>query len=217
MADLPLPPDNDVVVERGGAFDRVSLVSVVLLGLGAVFTAYAALQSGLMGSAMLDAYTLSSQYTTIASDLGAQGDDFQASSELLFLEWSKAQVNGDEVFADYIVDTLMLDEQWDAVQWWIDNGDARGPFVDENEAWTNEWWDEAEEFEAEADEAYEQALWANDRGDAFLRSTVFFAVTLFFSGLASVFDDRRIRLMVLAISAVSLLVGAGLMIDAQLR
>ncbi len=216
MADGPQLPATPSI-DGGGEFDRRSLVSVVLLGLGAVLTAYAALQAGLMGSQTLDAYTLSSQYTTSASDLNSAGDAFQSSSELLFLEWSKARVTGDEEFAEYIVDTLMVEEQWEAVQWWLDNGDERGPFVDENEAWVIEFWDDADEFQDAADEAYEQAVWANDRGDAFLRSTVFFAVTLFFSGLASAFADRRIRVAVLIIAAVSVLVGAGVMIEAQLR
>ncbi len=126
-------------------------------------------------------------------------------------------VTGDEDFAAYTVDILMLDEQWEAVPWWIEHGDAAGPFVDDNEAWINEWWDEAEEFEEQAQEAYEEAVWANDRGDTFLLSTVFYAITLFFAGLANVFDDRRIRVVVLAISAASLLGGGWIMIDALLR
>lgn len=213
----PLPTANDVGLPARDAVDRLSLLSVILLGLGAVLTAFAAFQSGLMGSQLLDAYTRSSQYTTTASDLGTQGDVMQSSSELLFLEWSKATVTGDEEFADYIVDTLMLDEQWEAVQWWIEHGDASGPFVDDNEAWTNPWWDEAEEFEVAAQEAYAEAVWASRRGDTFQLSTVFYAVTLFFAGLANAFDDRRIRIAALGISAAALLGGSGVMLHAHLQ
>lgn len=196
-----------------GRTPRFELVSVIMLGCAAVLTAFSAFQASLMGSAMLDAYTRSSQLTTISSDLGGQGDLDQVLSELLFLQWSKALVRGEDDLADHIADTLMTDEQWAAVEWWIDNPDVISPFVDENEDWTNELWEVAEEVSEQADAAFDDAVAANARADTFHLPSVFFAVTLFFAGIANVFRSRRIRIAILVIAGGALAVGAVVVLD----
>lgn len=197
-----------------GRTPRFELVSVIMLGCAAVLTAFSAFQAGLMGSAMLDAYTRSSQLTTISSDLGGQGDLDQVLSELVFLEWSKALVRGEVDLADHIADTLMTDEQWAAVEWWIDNPEAISPFVEENVGWTNMMWDEAGEAAEEAAVAFDEGVAANARGDTFHLSTVFFAVTLFFAGIANVFRSRRIRIAILVIAGGALASGVVVVLDA---
>lgn len=215
MSDVEVAEHDQADDEQPGRgrTPRFELVSVIMLGCAAVLTAFSAFQASLMGSAMLDAYTRSSQLTTISSDLGGQGDLDQVLSELLFLQWSKALVRGEDDLADHIADTLMTDEQWAAVEWWIDNPDVISPFVDENEDWTNELWEVAEEVSEQADAAFDDAVAANARADTFHLPSVFFAVTLFFAGIANVFRSRRIRIAILVIAGGALAVGAVVVLD----
>jgi len=192
---------------EGRGFDVIELISVALLGLAALLTAFAAFRSALKDGEALDGYTQSTQLATQASDLNGQGDVEFANDQQLFLEWSKAAVEGDEELAAYIQETLMTEELWAAISWWAEQEDASSPFVEENPDWTNVFWDDAAALYDESATVYAAAKVADDNGDEYQLALVFFAATLFFAGVVNVFKDRRIQAVLLVISFGGLAIG----------
>lgn len=196
--------------------DRAEVVSVVLLGAAAILTAFAAFRAAIEDSASLEAYTESNRLATEATDLNGLGDVQQATDERLFLEWTKAVNTDDTDLAEYIRTSLMREELQAAVAWWAEApDDVVTPFVEENPAWTNPYWDEAATVKAASEERFEAASAANEASDTLQLATVFFAVTLFFGGVANVFHNRRLQVVVLSVAGVALLVGAVVLVGAR--
>ncbi|MBK9178529.1 MAG: hypothetical protein IPM45_02955 [Acidimicrobiales bacterium] len=195
--------------------DLVELLSVVLLGVAAILTAFTAFQASLKDGEALSGYTESNQLATLAADLNGQGDVVQSNNEQIFLEWSKAVNTGDEELAAYIQGSLMTDDLASAIAWWADSPDEfTSPFVEENPDWVNPFWEQGADLQAQSEVAFQEGQEAGDTGDTYGLAAVFFAVTLFFGGVANVFKNRPLQLVILGVAAVALGVGTAVMLSA---
>lgn len=194
--------------------DRLQIIAAIILGLAATLTALALFNSSLRDGESLRDYTASTRELSDANFFWSQANEVYAGDFALFLEFAKA-VNSDELeLGDYIFE-LMRPELQDAVLWWIDEEAALDPFdVDAGSPYVNEDIEAAQAIEAEAAALFDAAADANRRGDQFSLATVFFALTLFFGGIATLFRSRPVTVGLLAGSLVTLVIGSVILVSA---
>lgn len=197
------------------ATNRVQLLAAILLGLAATLTAFSAYNASLKDGEALQGYTASNRTLSDANGFFAQGNQTHALDQQLFVSYVTAlQEEGGETLANYFK-TLMRKELVAAIEWWEpEENTAPTPFdeVDGN-PYTVEDFDEANALEAQAAEEFDAAAEDDDIGDRFELATVFFALTLFFGGVATLFARRAITAALLGIGLVTLGVGAASVIS----
>lgn len=190
-------------------------MAAVLLGVAATLTAVALFNSSLRDGESLRAYTASTRELSDANFYWSKGNQTYVADFALFLEFAKAANAGDDELSEYVFD-LMRPELQDAVAWWSSTGDevldpfdveAGSPYVIEEEQI-------AAATEDRAQALFDEAAEANRRGDRFSLATVFFALTLFFGGIATLFERRSVTVGLLAGAVVTLAVGSGVLITA---
>ena len=198
--------------DRPDVSKRYELVAAIILGLAATLTALAAFLGSAAGG----------EASTLRADAGRTLADanffFQEDTQLravdqgLFVEYATASFQEDFTRAEYLT-TLMRPELQAAVEWWTATDDAVTPF---DEVDGNPYFAEGAQASLEAasglqEEADRQVLAANEedeRASRFELATVLLAVSLFFGGIATLFQRERLVQGMLAIGAVVLVAGA---------
>lgn len=155
------------------------VVSVAMLSIVAVVTAWCGFESSKWGGAMSISFSEASSNRVQASDArSASRDAFQLDA-MVFAEWLVAKQNGEEEMAAYLESVFspafeVAFEAWDGV--------TRTPFgLPEYVAPGTA---EADEFTAKADAAYQEALANNQTGDNYSLLTVMFALVLFLTAMS---------------------------------
>lgn len=205
----------------GGRATRVELVAVVLLGLAATLTAFAAYRASLTDDEVLKSYSDANQSLQEGYDLLGNGDQLLSFEQALFLDWALAESEGNADGADYLFETMSPELQTVVEVWSEDPDDtAATPFdgdyaeLDELEssltyAEGNALLDVAEDQRAEAEDA-------DQKSDVFETSTVFLAVTLFLAGVAALVGTRSIAWSLLGLGGLMLVVGVVVLLQAEL-
>lgn len=194
--------------------NRLQLVAAIALGIAATLTAFAAYSAGLRDGETLEGYSASTRTLSDANAFYAEANQTYALDQQLFVNYATAAQGGDSDLADYLT-TLMRPELAEAVQWWIDTDEAITPFDDApGNPYTVEQLDTAVQLEQQAAEEFETGAEANRQGDRFQLATVFFALTLFFGGVATLFAQRNLTIALLAVSGVTLAFGVVMLASA---
>lgn len=200
--------DNFIDAPAEATDDRNQIVAAILLGIAATLTALAAYNAALTDGDALQGYTNSNRSLNDANAFYAQGNTTAASDQALFVEYANAAFAGEQDRADYI-QTLMRPELSEAVDWWQATDEANTPFDElEGNPYTVEDFESAAALETEAQEQFDAGAEADDQGDVFELAAVFFALTLFFGGVATLFGKRTVTTGLLAVAGVTLALGA---------
>lgn len=207
--------ESDVAPSEQSQNGGLQIVAAVLLGIAATLTAVAVFNSSLRDGESLRSYTASTRALSDANYWWSQANDTFTADFALFIEFAKAANADDEELAVYLV-TLMRPEMQDAVEWWADHADeALDPFdVEAGSPYVVDEVEIAQSIEADGDRLFDEAAEANRRGDRFSLATVFFALALFFGGIATLFRRRGVSVGLLGCSAVALIIGSGVMFSA---
>ncbi len=192
---------------------RVELIATLMMSIAVVCTAYCAWQatrwSGVQAVAFAEASSTRVE-SGKAQSTGMQQTAYDASTLLQLT--TLAYTQGDATTALEYAERFMREEFKIYLDEWL----ALKPFQNENVAATpfdlpnyqNAELKRAEELEAEAAMKFETAKAANQTGDDYILATVFFAIVLFFSGIAPKLDQRPSQAMVLVLAMIGL--GAGM-------
>jgi len=200
-------PDTDDA-ETKTRTDRNQLIAAVLLGLAATLTAVAAYSAALADGEALEGYTNSTRTLNDANAFFAQGQHIHGVDQSQFLEYADAVYADDAARADYLT-TLMRPELKDAVEWWQETDEAVTPFDElEGNPYAIEDFGVAHELEDEAAVQFDQGVDADEQGDVFELAVVFFALALFFGGIATVFDRQVVVTALFGIAAGVLVFGS---------
>ena len=200
-------PDTDDA-ETKTRTDRNQLIAAVLLGLAATLTAVAAYSAALADGEALEGYTNSTRTLNDANAFFAQGQHIHGVDQSQFLEYADAVYADDAARADYLT-TLMRPELKDAVEWWQETDEAVTPFDElEGNPYAIEDFGVAHELEDEAAVLFDQGVDADEQGDVFELAVVFFALALFFGGIATVFDRQVVVTALFGIAAGVLVFGS---------
>lgn len=196
--------DSDTSTDQAMSH-KFEIVLAILLGLSAVLVAWTTYQSGLLNGASIKEMNRSIRVSDEASQQWNEGNQDYQSQVTLFLDYAKADLDGDTDTAEFILEELMEDDFYAAVQWSEDPAnEADSPFVDENPEWVVAGWVEAEKLDAEADELFKSGEDFNTRSDRQALWSVLLATALFMFGLAAIMRGRTIRI-VLTVAGVAFL------------
>lgn len=183
-------------------FDRrIEIASAILLALATLASAWSAYQAtrwgGVQATAFSEAATARAESVRQSNAAGTEA----AIDVDLFSSWLAAESSGDERLADSL-ERAFRDEFKPAFETWL----GMDPFNDPDAADVPFELDEyqiellagAAALEAEASASFEEAREANETSDSYVLTTVLAAGILFFAGIGTKFESRRVRLAVLA-------------------
>ena len=198
MATVESSADAQSRYERLEA--RLELIAVILLGLAATATAWAAFQGGQYDGQMLTAFTEANLNLNDANAYYSEGTQAYIEDELIFLRYVEATFEGDDELATYMRESLMSDQLFAAIEWWETEGaEFDTPFVEENPNYVIESYVLADELAAATDDAFDAGQEANKTGDTYNLITVLLAAALFVLGIATSFKVLPVRIGLIAI------------------
>ena len=133
----------------------------------------------------------------------------RTSDQALFVEYASAVLAEDAARADYLF-SLMSPNLREGVSWWQSQDEVRSPFerVDGNPYVVPEY-AAAQDLEDRARARFDEGVAADERSDVFELAAVFFALALFFGGIATLFTRRQATVALLTLSVVALATGGG--------
>ena len=188
--------------------DALQIVAAILLGVAATLTAVAAFNAALKDGEALQSYTESTRQLSDANFYWSTGNGVEDGDFALFVEYAAASQE-DEDLAGYFYD-LMRPEMQEAIDWWAkpENEDVDDPFdTDAGSPYYVEQYDAAQSLEEQANASFEDGASKDDNGDQFELAAVFFALTLFFGGIATLFANRRVTVALLSAAGVTIVIG----------
>jgi hypothetical protein len=197
---------------------RLEILAAILLGLAAVATAWSAYWSAIYGGNAIEGYAVSNTLTSQAADVYGDGTGQYNYDRTLFLQYAELRITGDEESADALRESFFSDSLAETVDWYDTTGDdVTDPFdTDAGSPYALAEWAAGNELSEQADQAYQDAVAADDKGDRFDLSTVFLALALFFGGIATVFQRRLPQVSTLVVGAASFGIGVGAVVWAHL-
>ncbi len=201
---MSLSESQDAAVQKNDRLDaRLELIAVILIGLAATATAWAAFQGGQYDGQMLTAFTQANLSLNDANALYNEGTQTYVQDELIFLRYVEAIQEDNDDLANYLRDSLMSDQLVAGIEWWETVGkDFDTPFVDENTDYVIEAYFQADELSEATDASFEEGQDANKTGDTYNLLTVLLAGALFVLGIATSFKVLRVRAGLIGIGAV---------------
>lgn len=176
---------------------RLELLTVILLGLAAMATAWAAFQASAFDGKVVEGFTDANLTLSDANAFYSAGDQTYIGDQMLFLDYERALNEEDEDYAIFIKDSLMRDELIAAVDWWEqpENQEAYySPFVDENPNYVIAEYADAEALTTDTDDSYDEAKDAAGHGDTYNLIAVLLAAALFALGIAGSIRAMPVRL-----------------------
>jgi hypothetical protein len=192
------------------------LITVVVLAISAVLTAWSGFEASKWGGAMSIAFSRASSARIEASRHEAEADAARIVDLQIFAVYVEAVATDDAELREF-VEERFTDHFVVAFDAWIEmrpleNPDApRAPFALPEYRPPGE--AEAVEADARADALYQEALQNNQRGDDYTLLTVLFALVMFFAAVSQRLRSATLSRVVLATSVVMLLVGVGFLLS----
>ncbi len=205
------PSAADAEEARGSraTSDRIELMSAILLGLAATFTAGSAYLSAIAGGEELEGFNTASAKLSDANFFFQQGNQTFAQDNQLFVAFLQAGETGADTF---FLTELMSDELRASIDDWLAT-DILTPF--ESELYVVDSFDAGQQLQEESEAALEEAGEHGDRGDLLDLSNVLFAVALFAAGVLNLFKRPGLQYLLVGVAAAMILGGTGVMLSAM--
>jgi len=196
--------------------DWRELVTVVLLSVTAVLTAWTGFEASKWGGAMSISFSQASSARIQASRLDAAADRMQTIQVQLFTQWLQAYQSGDTQLTTFLSDRFP-EPLHTAFPLWLDsqplkNPDAAATPFDLPEYAIPEA-AAAKAADARADSKFLDALVYNQRGDNYTVLTIGFAAVLFFAAMSGRLKHPRAQWVLLGFGIAGFVVCAGLLLS----
>lgn len=216
MTETASPERSKRFRARAASTDWRELVTVVLLSVTAILTAWAGFQSSKWAGAMSISFSQASSARIEASRLEGDANRRQTIQVSLFTQWLEAYQSKDTVLADFL-QSRFPEPLATAFPVWV----AQQPLKNPNAAPTP--FDlpqyaipelaQAKAADQRADEKFAQALDYNQRGDNYTILTVGFASVLFFGAVSGRMKRARSQWTLLGIALVGFAACAGFLLS----
>jgi hypothetical protein len=206
------PDDADSSSTVGGEVDRafaavhdkIELISVILIALTAVFTAWSAFESSKWGGVMSIDFSAANAARTESVRASDEANRQITVDVGLFTSYADALAADEDDLADFYQERFpdrlgVATDAWLATDPLDSPGAPASPF--DMEEYRLEASDEAARLAAEADEKAADARQANQRGDNYTITSVFFATAILFAALSSKLRAARLGVGLLALAA----------------
>ena len=204
------PPTDDEgwaerVERRTGKTVR-EVVTVLVLSLTAVLTAWCGFQSSKWGGEMSIAFSQASSSRIQAANADGEARTARGYDLTIWANYVNAVAEDNDELADYVRERFTPQFRVAFDDWVAGGRTTTGPFAEPS--YVPPGTAEAEELSARADEKFQQALENNARGDRYSLLTVLFALVLFFAAMSSRDFAAWVSKTFLGIAGVLLVVGA---------
>ena len=199
------PVNNTADDDASKSIDWVALISVVLLSLMAITTAWTGFQASKWGGAMSIAFTQAGAARLESAAASAEADRLASRQTATFAQWLVAQTQGDKQTMEAI-ESRFRDPLKSAFDAWIKSDPFTNPDAPETPfdlpQYTTPALAEAQAAEVKADALFAEGLEFNQRGDNYTILTVIGAAVLFFAALSTRFTSRRNQWVILGVGIV---------------
>ncbi|KQR38747.1 hypothetical protein [Microbacterium sp. Leaf159] len=186
--------------------DRIlDILTVVLLSITAVITAWCGFEASKWGGEMSIAFSQASSARVQAASAEGTAQAARQYDLTVYTEWVLAEADGRQELVQFIEDRFTPEFALAFDAWNAEDRASQGPFA--MEEYVPPGAVEAEELNARADAKFDEALANNQRGDDYSLLTVLFALVLFFAALSQHQSAAWRRRTFLALSAAIAVVG----------
>ena len=176
--------------------NRMELLSVMLLALIIVFTAWSAYQSTLWGGIQTFKLVDVNAANRQASELNLQQGQYTMIDVMMFTEYVNAVNNDDQKLSDFYFERFRPDFK-PAVQAWLDTNSFDNPNAPPHPFVMNEYKrtfaEQAEQKLKIAESKMDEAQQANQNSDNYVLFTVIYASILFLGSIATKFSSVRLN------------------------
>jgi hypothetical protein len=209
MSDANITNESSKSVEREG-WNWVELTAAILLGIAGVLTAFAAYKGSVADGNALQGYTKSSRTTADANGFYNDYSSTYNADKALFTQYQLQVEQGNQDVADLIKSNMFSVELEAATDEWLaipeDTEGAPATPLD-GDFYQSDALDEAQALYEQAEVEFAEASKIDDQGDYFDLAGVFFAISLFFAGIAALFKVRSLQTAMLIGSVMMMLPG----------
>jgi len=160
----------------------LDIITVVLLSVTAVVTAWCGFEASKWGGEMSIAFSQASSARVQAASAQSTAQAARQYDLTLYTEWVLADAEGRDDLVRFVEERFTEEFAVAFDAWTADGRTARGPFV--MEEYVPPGAVEADEQGARADAKFDEALANNQRGDDYSLLTVLFALVLFFAAIS---------------------------------
>ena len=190
-----------------GAHLLVEVIEAILLAIVAITTAWSGYQAARWDSVQSELYGRSYRLRVEAQAQEIEANQAKQYDAETVVEWLKAEVQGETKLADFF-ERRLLPEFQPAFQSWKKTDPLHNSKAPIGPSMMPEYRDlrgeQAARKNQEASELFEKGTQARERGDEYVRVTVFLATVLLLVAISQRFHSHRIRVM-LAIVALFML------------
>lgn len=216
------PAEHHILSQgQGDAFDRrVEFVSVLVLSVATVLTAWCAYQAALFDGDFMEGSIASSNTRVVASQLRTQAMVERSLQASLFTSYAEAIAREETELADFLYQRFPPELRKATDDWLalapLESPDAPAtPFHMPSYVLALD--QEASEVEAQAEAEMADAKAQDETSDHYVLLTVIFATVLFFSGIAGKFQWRVIDAAMLGIGIVVLFGGLAVLLSSPIQ
>lgn len=192
--------------EKKGFVNRLELLSVMLLALIIIFTAWSAYQSTLWGGIQTFKLADVNAASRQAAELNVKQGQYSMVDAMMFFQYVNAVNNNDQKLSDFYLERFRPDFK-PAVQAWLDTNPFDNlnapphPFV--MKEYKRTFAEQAEQKIKIAESKMNEAQQANQNSDNYVLFTVIYASILFLGSIATKFSSLRLNQICFVIGAAS--------------
>ncbi len=162
--------------------DAVEIVTVLVLSITAVLTAWCGFEASKWGGEMSVAFSQASSARIEATDAAGEARDDRQLDLTIYAQWVNAVAEGNTELAEFIEARFTPEFRIAFDAWNADGRQEAGPFA--MPEYVPEGTERAAELSALANAKFDQALVNNQRGDNYSLLTVLFALVLFLAAMS---------------------------------
>lgn len=192
---------------------RLELFIAIFLGITAILTSWASWQSSLYSGEQSAKYTkgiaiigeANSMYNEAAQYIAQDMELWNRISDLrIELEFAQSRDSDEVEKLQWKLDQIMADnvseELAEAIEWADAQEEYASPF--DKEGFEESYYEEANKMYEQGQQMIEAGQRDNDMDDRLGLVTVIYAVVMFLLGITASFDEKRTRILVIAVAAV---------------
>ena len=218
----PAPPENGSAGPEGeddGWVERVErrtgktiqeVVTLLVLSLTAVLTAWCGFESSKWGGEMSIAFSKASSARIQAASASGLANASRQFDLTIWASYANAVATGEDELRDYIEERFTPAFKVAFEEWQANDRNTPGPFS--QPSYVPPGTEEAAELSAQADAKFQEALDNNAQGDQYSLLTVLFALVLFFAAMSGRDIAVWVTRALLGIAIVLLVVGVATLV-----
>lgn len=203
---------------KDGGHDTGEFVIAIILSAATILSAWCGYESTRFGAKANRAYRNANTVMFHASIADANGQREQMTETSLFIEWVRAELDGDPDRAGFVRERFRP-EFIPIFEKWLDLGSAKpgelpagSPFT--LKGYTTPGFTQADQLFQESSDQLDKGGVASRTSQTYVLVAVMFASVLFFGGIATKFADRRASYLLGGIAAL-MLIGAVIVLATQ--